>query len=279
MFATQIALPNTIEDMVRAYHEGIHEMEYAFELIQQASESMQAVITPHDTYKDWNPIQTVGTYIKPSEVMDKATESWKRDMWRIIIDRSGVRKVMSIKASEQLDKALDNGSRSYSYHDRPKELPDITVENVYSLIQGYQQDAPDIIQEALKEVSEMLRPSSNWHAYKTNDPFKVNKKVILTWKVELNHWGKYPYEVMYRSADKLRALDRVFHLLDGKGVPEGYNSPLIDAINTSPDGKGKTEYFRFQCFKNNNLHIWFERDDLVDELNRRTTEAQFDTPD
>jgi len=67
---------------------------------------------------------------------------------------------------------------------------------------------------------------------------------------------------------KLRALDRVFCLLDGKGVPEGYSSPLIDAIETSQDGYGETEYFCFRACKNRNLHLEFKRPDLVEQFNR-----------
>jgi hypothetical protein len=56
-------------------------------------------------------------------------------------------------------------------------------------------------------------------------------------------------------------------LLDGKGVPGGYASPLMDAIQTSRTGTGETDYFEFRCCVNRNLHITFKRLDLVKQLN------------
>jgi hypothetical protein len=38
-------------------------------------------------------------------------------------------------------------------------------------------------------------------------------------------------------------------------------------LNSSPNGEGQTEYFRFRSFKNGNLHLWFLRGDLVKEMN------------
>jgi len=65
-------------------------------------------------------------------------------------------------------------------------------------------------------------------------------------------------------------IDKVFYALDGKGIPPGYNTPLVDAINNTPTsvGHGETEYFKFKCYQNNNLHLNFKRMDLVKKLNR-----------
>ena|SRR5439155_23407886 len=45
------------------------------------------------------------------------------------------------------------------------------------------------------------------------------------------------------------------------------NAPwtLIDAIEAAKDGE--TDYFRFKCFRNRNLHLEFKRLDLVAKLN------------
>ena len=42
---------------------------------------------------------------------------------------------------------------------------------------------------------------------------------------------------------------------------------LIDAIEAAKDGTGETEYLRFRCFRNRNLHLEFKRLDLVAKLN------------
>ena len=70
----------------------------------------------------------------------------------------------------------------------------------------------------------------------------------------------------YREQN-IRAIDNVFHALDGNGTIKSHRGPLIDAIEASKDGTGETEYFRFRCFRNRNLHLEFKRLDLVAKLN------------
>ena len=62
-------------------------------------------------------------------------------------------------------------------------------------------------------------------------------------------------------------LDNIMHLLDGKGIIKGSNGPLVEAINSTV-GVGETEYFRFKCFINSNLHLEFKRQDLLDKFNQ-----------
>jgi hypothetical protein len=59
----------------------------------------------------------------------------------------------------------------------------------------------------------------------------------------------------------------VFHALDGNGTIKTHRGPLIDAIEAAKDGTGETDYFRFRCFRNRNLHLEFKRLDLVAKLN------------
>lgn len=74
----------------------------------------------------------------------------------------------------------------------------------------------------------------------------------------------------YTKKPHLQSLDTIFHLLDGRGIPtESHYGPLVSAIEAE-DGKiGETEYFKYKCFKNGNLHLEFKRSDLVDEFNLR----------
>jgi len=75
------------------------------------------------------------------------------------------------------------------------------------------------------------------------------------------------FHVKYDQVRHVTALDNIFHRLDGKGVPPGYQGPLCDAINSSPDGKFRTEYFEGTCHKNGNLHLTFLRRDLLEKFN------------
>ena len=61
----------------------------------------------------------------------------------------------------------------------------------------------------------------------------------------------------------IRAIDNVFHALDGNGAIKTHRGPLIDAIEAAKDGAEETDYFRFRCFRNRNLHLELKQLDLV----------------
>jgi hypothetical protein len=118
------------------------------------------------------------------------------------------------------------------------------------------------IEEAVQEVFEYLRPHHS--RYKTNTEFEIGKRVIL-FALETK-WGG-GFRVDHYREQHIRAIDNVFHALDGNGTIKTHRGPLIDAIEAAKNGTGETEYFRFRCFRNRNLHLEFKRLDLVAKLN------------
>jgi len=195
-------------------------------------------------------------YGTPLEAIKHVKKEWRKQAWRVIFDRSGMKKVLSMKRRAELDKQLyDDGN-----------LPEVTAENILALIQDGMAKATDYAAEAVYEVFDWLRPWRETH--KTNERWKVGPKMVIMYMVERSGYGgSSKFRVRHYSEKNLMALDNVFHMMDGRGPLKGYNGPLIDAIQSSPDGNGATDFFEFKCFKNGNLHIKFKRQDLVDRLN------------
>ncbi len=248
---TDLAERDTLETLARVHKESIEKIERAYTLLDEAREAMKQ--TFKNDYFEAIPSSHYGC---PLDVIPNIKESWKRRAWSIIFERSGMKKVLSIKRRSELDKQLSDG----------KDLPDITPENILALIQDGMEKATDYAAEAAYEVFDWLRP---WNGtYKTNDKWKVGPKVVLAYMVERSGWGgNGKFRVRYSHQKELIALDNVFHMLDGRGPIKGYNGPLIDAIQTAPDGNGETDFFAFKSYQNGNLHLKFKRTDLVDRLN------------
>ncbi len=143
-------------------------------------------------------------------------------------------------------------------------LPEITELNVLAMMESTLNNVPQLLQEAVTEVFEWLRPPNNH--FKTNTQFEVGNRVILEHTLEF--WGRQ-YSVNHYRQAKLVALDNVFHMLDGKGSVKTTRGALSDAIHkcTVIDNIGETDYFKFKCYRNHNLHIEFKRLDLVEQLN------------
>ena len=251
----QLANKRTVEQLVAAYTSANAKIEQGYALLAEAQLELCNAFGEH--YGDFDTVDPHNHY-----GVIGIKKSVKRGAWKAIINRLEIRKLLSTKRADELDKQLENSGA----------MPEINDAAIFDIMTGLLNQSGDFAKEAVKEVFDFLRPgaSDNQHSkrYVTNQKngrFEIGKKVILGYMVENNFSRGNGMRVRYGCDNRLRALDRVFHLLDGKGVPEGYMSPLIDAINT---GLSETDYFEFQVYQNMNLHIKFKRMDLVDKLNQ-----------
>ena len=186
-----------------------------------------------------------------------AIRELRRDCWETLVERTQIRRIMSIKAWEEFSKELENG-----------EPPPITADTVNGMLAGLHDDIPTMLKAAVDEVFEFLRPHHS--EYKTNTEFSLGERVVLNWYVETG-FGRN-WHVNYHRQQNLLALENVFRMLDGKIQSEcaGHYSDLENAIRACPaDGPcaGQTEYFDFKGWKKRTLHLRFRRMDLVKKLN------------
>lgn len=187
---------------------------------------------------------------------DHSLTEMDRRAWRHIINKTGVRKFMSVSAAKEMDDQLA----------QEKRVPGITVEGVKGFIEAQARLAPEYLAAAVKEVHDFLRPTRSRH--KTNTEFDIGERVILTNMVRVSFTaGRFAMGYWGSATDRTRALDNVFALLDGKPWVTTHQGWLADAICAADGGIGETEYFAFKCFGNGNLHLRFKRMDLVRKLN------------
>lgn len=190
--------------------------------------------------------------------LDASLVHLRREIWRSLIERTQVRKIMSVKAWKILEDQVEHG-----------EPPDITEQNLEGLILKLQADGPKMLEDAVAEVFSFLRPRSN--DFKTNTQFELGERVVLAGWIEsgqyVSSWGLSHY-----YEQEAVALDNVFRLLDGKvrRADDTYWSDLHNAIKVIPRDKpchGDTDYFAFKGHKKGTLHLRFKRLDLVRRLN------------
>lgn len=255
---TGIIKKKTVTELVEIYDEAIRTMKAGYVLLQKSQDLLR------DSFgKDhYLRFSVVASYDEPVKLLEAAELKLRREAWNVLIDQLGVRKILSVQRAEELDKQL------YDW----KDVPEITVQNVFDTMNALVGQSKEFLNEAVQEVYKFLRPASYSHksSYKTNmknGRWELGNKVIIHYAV--NHgWGVGKYRVNPYFEKNVVSIDKVFHALDSKGVPEGYLSPLVDAINTNPTGVGETDYYKFKCYQNQNLHLQFKRMDLVARLNQ-----------
>lgn len=258
--STDIVKRETLTAMVGTYNQSIQQIEQAYNLLDAAKTNLKAAFVNDNFY-----VTSGNHYGLLKDDLAKVLLEVKRRAWKSIVDRLELKKILSIKRREELDKQLDGETRHCG--DELPPLPEITEENIVAMYQDNMAKSVDYAREAVNEVFDWLRPFSGHNSeLKTNSKWKIGKKVIV-YAIEKGY-GINPFRVSYYRDKNVTALDNVFHMLDGRGGLKTHHGPLYDAINGSADGTGETEYFRFKCHKNGNLHIDFKRVDLVNKINK-----------
>lgn len=246
-------------ELASVFQESTAAMRQHWAAFQSSTARLDAIIGGADDRPYPRTYFDVGlTYLCRSESkIDEIIKRMNVQTWELLIDRLGVKCLMSISRRKEFEAQIQNG-----------DVPEVTAANIVAVINGLADRAAEFATEAAKEALKLLTPSSGW--YKTNSGFKVGKRVVLSWYVE-QAWSGKGFRLNYNRDAEVNAIDGAFHVLDGKGVIKGRKCPLATAIEESPDGRGETEYFKFKCFKNRNMHVEFRRLDLVKKLNGLAT--------
>jgi hypothetical protein len=243
---TELIEHQKLSAIVENYEQAQQEVRQAFDLLVTAKERLTALL---GEYRDDLFPERISDY----HLRDTAKECAnlvRRNTWRYLLDQMQVWSIMSDSARSHLLRQLEDN-----------KLPEITHENVLGTFQQFYQNADMLFQDAIKEVFSFLR-AGRWNRHKTNKRFLIGSKVIITCCIST-------YGTNHYRDQNLRALDSVFHRLDGKAAPK-YPDGLVTIINQAMRERKtekETPYFRCNWFRNGNLHIEFKRLDLLKQLN------------
>jgi len=248
---TDIAKRETLSAMIGTYKKAVIEVEDAYSILEGAQKRLRAVFLDAPGYR-FGTISRNCTEVG-KVASDRIAAEIKKDAWAVIVDRMELRRLLSIQRRNELDNQIQKG-----------ELPELTEENVMALFETSAANVNTYLEESVKEVFEYLRPHNS--QYKTNTEYELGRKVILSWVVEKGY-NRGKFRLNHHRDKYLTALDNVFAMVDGKPPVKTYYGELCDAINDSPDGNGQTQYFKFKCYLNGNLHLEFIKPELVAKLN------------
>ncbi|MGO9016716.1 MAG: DUF4942 domain-containing protein [Syntrophobacteraceae bacterium] len=257
MFGSTDVIPrSSVIAMIAEVQAAQREVEQAFELLSSAKERLHGALGGYHDHlweeriSDYNPVDEAKSSVALIE----------RNAWKSVVTRLQVRDIISVKKREELDNQLNKGT-----------LPPLTEANVFAFMEQLFNDMGSLLDDSAREVFDWLRPTNNWKQLKTNNKnvFGLTSKVIVEWGMDSN-WNRMPRRVSYYKEKYFKALDNVFHLLDGRGVAK-HPEDMCTLIHEAAE-KGMTQcstpYFHLKWFKNLNLHIEFRRMDLVKELNK-----------
>lgn len=175
---------------------------------------------------------------------------------------------------------------------------DFNEPNIWALFEMLMVNRVDNLQKCIVEVFDLLttydkKNRVHREGWKTNSAYKVNRKVILPWFVELSKYGG-GFSVNYRRTDQLRDIDRALCMISGKTMqndgrqredPDWFTS-IEDALRDRFQARTITSYedlhsnkvvstfFEITYFKKGTIHIVFRDKWLWDEFNQRAAKGK-----
>ena len=160
---------------------------------------------------------------------------------------------------------------------------DFTKENVFELVNMLFANRFNILDQAVLDVFDIF---TKYHkenrliieGWKTNDKFKVNKKVILPYFVRCNYSGKYEYN--YSRYTEYMDIDKVMCYLSGHKLENIVTlKEAVSKVSVGDFGKYQSTFFYFRCYKKGTLHIEFKDELLWQEFNMRACDGKHWLPE
>ncbi|TDX61950.1 uncharacterized protein DUF4942 [Methylosinus sp. sav-2] len=190
-----------------------------------------------------------------------------RDEWAVLMRKAVDRSVWTHLAKlTELEKLMDRQAHDEFRKQLDADPPEATPENCFATIQSFLGQADDIFKRGIANVFSALD-----RRFRSHDGFKVGSRIVLTGASP--EWSSL---TSGRHSETLRDVERTFCVLGGKRNPEWADSFIrraSDATRNVPKpAVFEDEYFRIRIFKNGNAHLYFLRDDLVEEVNRLLSE-------
>lgn len=249
----------SIENLV-AQRDGVaSKIRDAHELLQQAQEQAEAINAQIRTSTTMAHHQTVDVghacfdrhsshHLANEDGADKAIAHIDASLWDLLLKESGLLSFMDAAARTQWAEQVAEGKH-----------PTLTKDNVNATFDALLGARGEMFERGVLNLFRSL----SWD-YKSNEPVRFGKKIILTWACSIAYRAG-TLSLGYETRNKLADVVRVFSVVDGKPEPD-HRDQFPGEVLRGEDNEH--DYFKIRAYKKGTVHVIFTRPKLVDDLNR-----------
>lgn len=270
---------------------------------EQAKKAYKEYIEAQKKWEHYtNFVLTAATYRNPKDFDKQDLPPMKRynhfnnkikaTMWRTVITELGLERYMTSKIQQNFNVFIQQQSAM-----------SFTKENVHDLFQMLVMNSGSILEQSIIDVFEML--TANYYSenrcyvegWKTNDRYKVNKKIIAPMYVkhgeymssyDLKQYGDR-FSLGYNGEHKYTDIDRALCYISGK--PYEHITTIKSALQTKFEQLGKvftghkfdnscsSTFFDIKFYKKGTVHLKFRDNFLWQEFNMRACAGKQWLPD
>lgn len=244
----------SIENLVNMRTAAMERYLQALKLLEEAGEIAEAAHFKGVDF-DINSSYHGKTRASDRDAPKTIQQAIDKSAWHYLMNESGMRSFMDADARKEWDDQIYNGT-----------VPDLTIENVEATFNLLHTQRGEMFERGVISCFRRL----SWN-YKTNEPFKFGKRIILSYLFSVYGSGSNTWlSLNSRTCDELEDLLRVFNVLDGKPQADHRNGVrhALDVAKSERKMEHDGEYFHLRWFKKGSGHLTFKRTDLVDRMNQ-----------
>ncbi len=278
VFQTYVDQYGICKELYKNYLKAYHQLNNAV-LLFQGSERSYSSIDFSKIAKDKAPKNAYNRFDKELKAIG----------WGSIFNKTNVRGMVSSKVVQNFS-TFQQQKRALSF-DKP---------NILNLLSMLYQNKEVLIQQSIEDVFEMLcsydaKNKIHIEGWKTNDAFRVNKKVIVPNLIRYGAYTSYhslkeygdKFSVAY--SNKLNDIDLVLCMISGKKINEiltiekALNDHFSDIgyVRTGADFENTlcSTFFNIRFFKKGTVHLVFKDSFVHSQLNIRYAKGKNWLPD
>ena len=198
-----------------------------------------------------NPVQAYNFFV----------EELRTNAWDVIFKKTGVQG----KVTESVRKDFEKLKKENGF--------DFTESNIIALMDGLMLNTGNIMKQCILEAFDLMTKyykDNRIHVegWKTNDRWRVNRKIILPYAVEAG-W-KCGFRPVYRMQEKLDDIDKACCFLSGKSIENIVT--ICKAVETSQESE--SEFFKLKSHYKGTLHLTFLDEKLWERFNATACEGK-----
>jgi hypothetical protein len=239
-----IAIPTRITDVCDARDSALVKIRKAYDLMISAKIELEDICSYAFPSREISPRLSFEDAVKQIDI----------SLWRYCFDYTGLMQIMDAEAKKNFMRDVET------------DAPPFALEHIRMTFLQLMQDSETMFARGLVNV--FLKLSRNYKT-NTNEPFKVNKRAVLTGMVDPSYAGGLHIHYREWASSTLNDIDRVFLSLDGqKHIPRALENAISVAWKATRSGAFfENDYFRIKGYLNGNMHIEFKRLDLLEKAN------------
>lgn len=191
----------------------------------------------------------------------------RKDYWRQVIKLDKIQTNLTAQKAKEI--------REYVEKNCQMEINRHNIETIIiNLCHGYIDNIKQAIMTLFDDLTHMYSyyPECNnnklhFNGWKTNDAYKINKKVIMPLSFSFDNWY-IPYDKM----EKLDDIDKVLSYFDGKKITDVFK--ITDALVKHKErtksyvcSKIESDHFIITVYKKGTIHLIFKDKELLRKFN------------